>query len=205
MKTKLITTILIFMMAWTCFAKTGWMNIPLHRVDWFKPKVITRDNTPIYNPNFTKEELEAVGIFEIEAPDCGPWDMVFDYENKQIYQIFTEETNRVVEIDSLSYHSGLQFASILNMYFPDVGAITNRNITETYVTDFFAAKLLAKTITAEDLGYVTMLERLFSILKNSSFNPSSGTTWDFPFGQTEVIVPYIRRYYLNNNEKKYLN
>ena len=204
MKTKLITTILIFMMAWTCFAKTGWMNIPLHRVDWFKPTVITRDNTPIYNPNFTKEELEAVGIFEIEAPDCEPWDMVFDYENKQIYQIFTEETNQVVEIDQETIETANQFYGIMTGYFGE-GAVTNLDITEKVVLAYFASKVADYSITALQLSHVTLLERYFAVLKESPYNPTKGVTWNFPFGQSSILKSYTRRYYWKNGEIIYIN
>lgn len=187
----------------SAFGKECWLNEDGF-ARWFKPTTVYINGIGFYDPNMSDEMLYRGGYTYISnAPNCDVSDMYLDYQQKKIYEIFTENTNIVVNIDSTTYQSGLQFAYVLDMYFPNIGAVTNRFITETYVTGFFAAKLQAKTITAEDLGYVTMLTQLFPILKDSPFNPSPGTTWDFPFGRSQIIVPTTRRYYIDDKEIKH--
>lgn len=202
---RLMLLVLSVLLIQVAVARDAWMNIVRKDVSWTRPNTLVIDGYSTYNPAFSDETLNAHGIFYVEAPDCDTWNMFKDFNERKIYEVFSEETNEVVAISLEAYRNGLQFASILNLYFPNVGATTNRNITESYIADFFAAKLITGTINAVDLGYVTMLDRLYNALKDSEYNPSPGTTWDFPFGQLQTTRPKTRRYYIKDAEKVYLD
>ena len=182
-----------------------WMNPSGRFVRWDKPTTIKYNGLEYFSTNHSIENLEAAGYYYIEnTPDCPIWEMYYDYDGLGVYQILTEETNIVIEIDQDTKSVAQQYAWILGNYFPDVGAITNRIITEEYVTDFFSAKLLAGTMTASDLGFATLVERFFMVLKTSPYNPTPNTTWDFPFGQDSVSGLETKRYYLKDGEKIYV-
>ena len=192
---------MIVMLTISGFAKQGWLYPPGPTVVWKKPTVL---NPGGYNPNFTEEALNAANWYTVEAPDCDFWNMYIDYENRVIYEIFEETTNTVVIIDNDTYTIGLQFAHILTGYFGEDAPI-NRNITEKYIMEFFAAKVAVGTISALELAHANLLERYFTILKDSPYNPTPNTTWDFPFGQTSITKDIIRRYYIKDGENVYID
>jgi len=137
---KKIVGILIMMALLThvCFSAECWMNIPEKFTRWARPTTIIVDGIPSFNPYQSDENLIGAGYFHnTNAPDCDISNMLFDYDNQVIYQVFTETTNETIQIDMDTIVAGYRFAGILNAYFPDIGGITNRMITEDYITEFF--------------------------------------------------------------------
>lgn len=204
MKTKITQILTFFLLSLSVFGKDAWMHYNDRFIDWHKPTILTIDGNKTYIPNPTPEEYEKAGIVKIEAPDAPIGNLFMDYNNKVIYEIFQESTNIIVNIDNDTVTIGIQFAHILTGYFGE-DAPTNRNITEKYITEFFAAKVAVGTISALELAHANLLERYFTILKDSPYNPTPNTTWDFPFGQTSITKDIIRRYYIKDGEKVYVD
>lgn len=204
MKTKLIFLALITM-ALASYGREAWMNINNSTTYWSKPQVVKIGEYDYFSDNHSDEKLNSGGIYHItNAPDCEAWNMVFDYENRKIFEILAEETNSVVSIDSETLTVANQFYGIMTVYF-GAGAVTNLDVTEDVVLDFFASKVADYSITALQLSHATLLERYFAVLKESPYNPVKGVTWYFPFWQTEITVPQTRRYYMDDGQKIYLD
>lgn len=204
MKKIFLSLFVMLMLAYVSYAGC-WMHRNGKYVRWEKPTTITINGADYFDPNHTEEDLILGGYTYIEnTPECPIWEMYYDYDGLAVYQIFSETNMVEIPIDDETKQVAQQFAWIMGNYFPDIGAITNRVITEDYVTDFFSAKLLAGTLTAQDLGFATLMERFFTVLKTSPYNSVPNTTWDFPFGQDYITSPVIKRYYLKEGEKVYI-
>jgi len=83
---------------------------------------------------------------------------------------------QAARIAAVAPEAGL-FRMLLRDYFGP-GAETNTTITAQYVTAYFIGKQLAGTITAQDLGAATLLERGFETIKSVT---GDGTIWSFPW------------------------
>lgn len=187
------------------FGRGAWMHQENKIVNWSRPTVINLDGMKYYSTNHTDENLIKSGFHYInDAPD-NIINVYKDYENGKIYSIEIEETNQVIQIDTETKSVADDFYAIMTGYFGP-GAVTNREITADYVAKFFSDKVTAGTITALEMAHATLLERYFNVLKTSQYNATPHTTWDFPFGQTEIIVEQQRRFYIDKDgEKHYLN
>lgn len=196
---KIAIVAIVILMAAESFAGEAWMHSAERYVRWEKPKTINLNGLIYYSTNHSLENLQLAGYTYISnSPECNISEMFMDYDNRQIYQIFSTNISMEVDIDSETKTASDQFAGILMGYFGE-DALTNRVITEKYVANFFASKVADFSITALELAHATLLERYFNVLNESPYNNTPGTTWDFPFFKDSAIVAVTKRYYVDKD------